>query len=71
MNCGLWNKSNDQRELTAASDHIDSELAADAHFKGVDVGDGLKCLSYSVLEAYFTVKPDDRMVNVWAVYLRD
>lgn len=64
----LWNNSKDRNELTVAADHIDNNLAVDAHLKGVDAGDGLKVISFSVLTAYFTAEPDDRMVKVWAVY---
>ncbi|MCG8451318.1 MAG: hypothetical protein MI725_17270 [Pirellulales bacterium] len=64
-----WNDAASRSKVSAAADHIDHELATDAHLKGSELSEGLRCLRYSPLAAYYSVEPDDRMVKVWALRL--
>ena len=43
----FWNDALNRREVSKAADQIDHELATDAHHKGLDLSEGLRCLKYS------------------------
>lgn len=62
----VWTASTDRRAVNEASEMIDRELAADAHAKGQDYF-GDRVLPASPLWALFTVRPDDRLVEVLQV----
>jgi len=65
----FWNDAANRGKVSEAADSIDHELATDAHHKGIDLSEGLRCLKHSPLAAYYSVELDDRMVKVWAIRL--
>jgi len=65
----LWNDAVNRGRVSEAADHIDHELATDAHCKGIDLSEGLRCLKHFPLAAFYSVELDDRMVKVWAIRL--
>jgi len=65
----FWIDATNRRKISEAVDHIDHELSTDAHHKGIDLSEGLRCLKHSSLAAYFSVELEDRMVKVWAIRL--
>jgi len=65
----LWNDAANRGKVSEAADHIDHELATDAHHKGTNLSEGLRYLKHSPLVAYYSVELEDRMVKVWAIRL--
>ena len=63
----LWMDDPDRDAITAAAHAIDQELAADPQNKGVDLSEGLRAIFSPPLRALFTVRDDDRIVEVLRV----
>lgn len=65
----IWLSADDRNAITSATDTIDRELGMDAESKGEDAAEGLRSLIVSPLRVIFTVKTDDRIVEVVRVAL--
>jgi hypothetical protein len=55
--------------IQSASDLIDRELANDAETKGDEVSEGLRKLHVPPLKVVFTVRDEDRIVEVLSVLI--
>jgi plasmid stabilization system protein ParE len=62
----IWNQAGDRAAVTQASHRVDQELAIDPDQKGRDYF-GDRVLAVPPLWALYTVRPDDRMVDVLQV----
>ena len=60
----LWLAANDRNDVTAATHAIEKELGSDAASKGGDLAEGLRALNMPPLRVIFTVRKDDRLVEV-------
>jgi hypothetical protein len=67
----LWSQSPQRREITQATDFLDSELQTDAHRKGVLHTHNLRAISRASVTLYFRVDEADRKVFVEAVRLTE
>jgi hypothetical protein len=67
----LWTHPSRRREVTAATDHLDSELQSNAQDKGFVLPLGLKAISRSSITLYFRVDEADRKVFVEAIHLTE
>lgn len=63
----LWLVAGDRDEIALASHRIQQDLAADATAKGVEVSEGLRALNVPPLRILFSVREDDRVVEVLCV----
>ena len=63
----LWINGPDREAMTAATQAIDKELAIDASHKGTELREGLRAIFSPPLRALFTVREDDRIVEVLRV----
>jgi hypothetical protein len=54
----------DRGAVAAAANAIDIELSEDAGLKGIDLSEGLRILFAPPLRVLFTVREDDRVVEV-------
>jgi len=64
----LWNTGPDRAHITAAADTIDQTLRRDPATKGEARADDTRILICRPLAVYFTVRADDRLVTVFAVW---
>ncbi len=60
----LWLNSHDRDSVTEAVASIDADLSEDAFLKGTHLNEGLRELAIPPLRVLFTVRGDDRMVEV-------
>lgn len=60
----LWLRSDNRNEVTAAADLIDNELRDDAQLKGIEQREDLRALFAPPLRILFTVRENDRIVEV-------
>ncbi len=63
----LWLNAPDRNAVTTAAHAIDQELREDAPVKGSELSEGLRSLFTPPLKAIFTVRDDDRIVEVLRV----
>lgn len=63
----LWLKASDRNAVTAAAHAIDQELGEDAPGKGSALKEGLRSLYTPPLKSIFTVREEDRIVEVLRV----
>jgi len=63
----LWLNAADRNAVAAAAHAIDQELCGDAPEKGTDLSEGLRSICAPPLKAIFTVREDDRIVEVLRV----
>ena len=63
----IWLASEDRNEITAATNSIDHELRNDADLKGDEVSEGLRALNAPPIRVVFTVRADDRVVEIVSV----
>ena len=63
----LWLSAPDRNATTAAAHAIDQELAVDASAAGAELREGLRALFAPPLRVLFTVREDDRIVEVLRV----
>ena len=63
----LWLNAPDRNAVTAAACAIDQELAVDAATKGVELSEGLRAFFAPPVRVLFTVREDDRIVEVLRV----
>lgn len=63
----LWLNASDRNAVTTAANAIDQELGEDAPTKGTELSEGLRCLFSPPLKVIFTVREDDRIVEVLRV----
>jgi len=63
----LWTDGPDRDAITAAAHAIDQELAIDPQNKGGELSEGLRAIFLPPLRALFTVREDDRIVEVLRV----
>ncbi len=66
----LWMASSNRHAITRASHQIDQSLRSNPHEVGEARLGVTRILFQGPLGAYFDVSDDDRLVNVWAVWLR-
>ena len=64
-----WLRSPDRKAITAAVHIIDRELAEDAPVKGTMLREGLRALFSPPLRVLFSIREDDRVVEVLRVRL--
>ena len=62
-----WLNAPDRARVTAAAFAVDQELSADAGTKGIEQSEGLRALVNSPLRVLFSVRDDDRVVEVLRV----
>jgi plasmid stabilization system protein ParE len=60
----IWVGAEDRRPVATAADSIDADLADDAGRKGASVREGLRSLCVPPLYVLFTVRDEDRIVEV-------
>ena len=63
----LWLKASDPNAVTTAAHAIDQVLSENASVKGSELSEGLRSLSAPPLKTIFTVREDDRIVEVLRV----
>ena len=63
----LWMAGPDRDAISAAARAVDRELAVDPHVKGVEMSEGLRALHQPPLRLLFSVRDDDRVVEVLRV----
>jgi hypothetical protein len=63
----LWIRAPDRNSVAAAARDIDTELAQNAAFKGVEIAEGLRAFTSAPLRVLFTVDDGDRIVKVLRV----
>ena len=63
----LWLSSPNRDAVTTATDAIDRKLAEDAPKQGTELSEGLRSLFEPPLRVIFTVREDDRIVEVLRV----
>ena len=65
----LWLESPDRNAVTAAAHAIDQTLVRDASTKGTELSEGLRAVFLPPLRRLFTVREEDRIVEVLRVRL--
>jgi hypothetical protein len=60
----FWMKTTHQQSLADSADLADDYLATDAHVKGEVLAEGLRAVTVGLLRIYFTVREQDRVVEV-------
>jgi len=65
----LWLASSDRAKLTAAANEIDRLLSVDPNVVGGEGREGFRTLIVDPLYVRYSVKPEDRLVEVWSVSL--
>lgn len=60
----IWNDTRDRKEVSKASREIDRLLANDAGRRGKPLQEGLRALDIAPLRVIFSVKEEDRIVEV-------
>jgi hypothetical protein len=60
----FWMKTAYQQALADSADLADDYLATDAHTKGENLAEGLRAVTVGLLRVYFTVREEDRTVEV-------
>ena len=63
----LWMNAPNRNAVTTAAHAIDQGLGEDARDKGGELSEGLRSLFAPPLKAIFTVREDDRIVEVLRV----
>lgn len=63
----LWLNAPDRNAVTLATSAIDRELGENARSKGSELSEGLRSLFVPPLKALFTMREDDRIVEVLRV----
>jgi plasmid stabilization system protein ParE len=64
----LWNNAPDRAAVAAAADRIDATLLHDPETQGESRSGNIRVLFMPPLAVYFRVSPDDRLVEVAAVW---
>lgn len=60
----LWNSAADHKELSNASYEIDRLLAIDAERRGESLREGMRALEIAPLRVVYSVREEDRIVEV-------
>lgn len=60
----LWNSAADHKELSKASHEIDRLLAVDAERRGESLREGMRALEVAPLRVVYSVREEDRIVEV-------
>jgi hypothetical protein len=63
----LWMTGPDRAAITVAANAIDQELAIDPAIKGIELREGLRALFAPPLRILFSVRGEDRVVEVLRV----
>lgn len=63
----LWLNAPNRNAVTTAARDVDQQLAQDASIQGVELSEGLRSLFVAPLNAIFSVREDDRIVEVLRV----
>jgi hypothetical protein len=63
----IWVDATDKQAVTDAANAIDAELSANAEQKGTPVAEGLRGLYIPPIHVLFTVKEQDRLVELVSV----
>ena len=63
----LWLNAPNRNAVTTAAHAIDEQLAEDASINGTELSEGLRSLFAPPLRAIFSVREDDRIVEVLRV----
>ena len=63
----LWMNAPNRNAVTNAAQDIDRQLAEDAPIQGVELREGLRSLFATPLNVIFSVREDDRIVEVLRV----
>jgi hypothetical protein len=64
----LWNSAPDRGAVAWAADQIDAQLKHDPETQGESRAGGVRILFVPPLAVHFRVSPDDRLVEVVAVW---
>lgn len=60
----LWNSATDHKEISKASHEIDRLLAIDAERRGETLREGMRALEIAPLRVVYSVREEDRIVEV-------
>lgn len=63
----IWLAAADKQQVSSAADALDQTLALDAAKKGIEIAEGLRAAFLSPLKLLFTVRDEDRIVEVLRV----
>ncbi len=60
----IWMAAQDRRDVTAAIDAMDRQLAVDASLQGIEIREGLRALVVPPIKVLFSVREADRIVEI-------